>query len=275
MAKQSYKERYHVEIKQARLNEEQKAYAKDLMTRALLVANPDDYFTEAKDNDDQSLHYVFRTKELGKEIQYRLDDESHMAEHGSVVWAYRHWVPAPDRRMIGLFIDTGIVGCVAPGDDFFTTSFRKADGEVVKGYFDNSIYPINEHLGNIVRLYFQGRSKEVWNARRRFRYELNNVNGEYGDIANALDKARTLLGDHAVIHVINDVGGVFSISAYGVAGSPFMSSYDLGEAFVHEYKLVDAGVPWDDIIRPDPETSTFEKLLVRAKAKNTIKRIGA
>lgn len=273
MTKRKTPRRYHVEVKHANLTQVQSEYAREFMSRKLLARDPADYFIHESENKEQSIHYVFRSEKLGTEIQQEIDHELVMHTDAGQVWAYRHWVEAPDRRMTGLFTETGIVAAIRPGDDFIGTMFKSVYGKVVNGYFNSRIYATIPEFGEITRLWFQGRSTEVWNARRRFRFELGNVGQEgYYNLAYALEKASEQLGQHASIGIVTATGDHYVITNRGVSASPYMSNFDWGEAWIFEYKLVELGVSDQEArANPDPD-SEFMRSLKNASAKQAIKR---
>lgn len=275
MAKRKEQRRYHIELHHAKLTQVQSEYAKAFMDRKLIARNPDHFFIHEAENETGSVHYVFRDEALGKEISEAIDREVYTHIDGRQVWARRHWVTAPDRRMTGLFDECGIVAAIRPGDDFIGTMFKSIDGKTVNGYFNSRIYKGIPEFGEITRLWFQGRSTEVWNARRRFRYELGNVGQRgYYDLAYALEKASEQLGEHASIGIVTADGDHYVITDRGVSASPFMTRYEWGEAWLFEYKLVELDVSRDSVIYPGEQLTDFQRNLKNASAKQAMKRRG-
>jgi len=275
MAKPYKNARYHVEIRYPELTQARSEYANKTMANLLADVDPSEWF--GRDDEDGTVHYVFRTYKLGKVIEHALREECTKFEDASLVWVYRHWINKPSRTHVGLFNDIGIAAIVAPGDDFHGTMYKLTFGVETKGWFNNvhGAISISPELGQLIRLWFQGESTAVWNAQRRFRYELyNRESKNYGDLEYALSKARELLGDNAAIHCVNDKGDLYTISAYGISSSNYCSKFDRGDHWVFEYNTIPVGIPHGDVVYSSGRKSTFKQELIIANAHTILKRAG-
>ncbi|ABY63234.1 hypothetical protein ST201phi2-1p410 [Pseudomonas phage 201phi2-1] len=273
MSKRYKNERYHVAVPHPQLSAAQSVYARETMNRLLADVDLADWF--GKDDEDGTVHYVFRTYKLGKVVEEALLAECSRLTDAHRVWGQRHWVRKPSRIHVGLFTDEGICAIVAPGDTFKGMMFKQVNGKVTQGWFNQSGKHLpSRELGKLVRLWFQGESTAVWNAQRRFRYEMDNPESKhYGDIEYALEKARDLLGNNAAIHCVNDKGDLYTISAYGIEASNYCTKFDRGEQWVFEYGVVPVGIPHEDVVYSTGKKSVFKQQLLVANTMTILKRV--
>lgn len=275
MAKPKLKERYLVELRFATYTQVQADYARDTMKRILADIDPALWFGREEEDREQKVRYVFRTRAVGEKVKLALDEECSKFTDSRNVWLYRHWVQMPDRNQLALFTDAGLCACVAPGDSLSWMHCQMIKGRETIGYFNNHGQPISKQLGHLQRILFHGRSVDVWRARRRFRYELNNRQSDhYGDIDYALSKARERLSDASAIHVVNAMGDVYTITRWQVKASEFSNLYDRGGQWVFEFESRSLDVSHAEVAGAEKFDTEFEAELAYATTKQRGKRIG-